>query len=100
MTKYGETHQFSARDFVVRLEEYTGRPVDGVIYNQTPPSEEISQSYLAQKAEFVVLDPRDDFWFQRKVYGADLLETDGTIVRHSSAKLASLLQTLFFGATP
>ena len=97
MTKYGETHQFQAKDFLIRLEEYTGRRVDGVIYNQTPPSEEICRLYHAQKADFVVLDQTEDFWSRRKVYAADLLETDGNIVRHNSTKLAALLQKVFFG---
>lgn len=96
MTKYGETHQFGAKDFLDRLEEYTGRPMDGMVYNHTPPSEEMCRLYQSQKAELVALDDKDACWSQRTVYGADLLETDGSIIRHSASKLAALLQKIFF----
>lgn len=97
MTKYGETHNFKARDFLERLEVYTGRPMDAVIYNRKRPSAEMCRLYSAQKAEYVALDAQDNFWDNRTVYGADLLETDGQIIRHSASKLASLLQDIFSG---
>lgn len=97
MTKYGETHNFKARDFLERLEAYTGRPMDAVIYNRKRPSAEMCKLYSAQKAEYVTLDTQDNFWDNRTVYGADLLETDGQIIRHSASKLASLLQNIFSG---
>ncbi|MBU1583483.1 MAG: YvcK family protein, partial [Proteobacteria bacterium] len=33
MTKFGETHNFSGKDFVIKLEERLGRQVDGLIGN-------------------------------------------------------------------
>ena len=37
MTKYGETYNFSGKDFVIRLEERLGREVDGLIVNSRKP---------------------------------------------------------------
>jgi len=92
MTKYGETHNFTAVDFVEKLEIYIGRPVDGVIYNSTPPCEAICRMYADQKSECVRLNPDDGFWAQRRLYAGDLLETDGFVLRHDSKKIAALLQ--------
>ncbi|MCJ8500593.1 gluconeogenesis factor YvcK family protein [Desulfatitalea alkaliphila] len=96
MTKYGETHNFLAMDFVQRLEAYLGKRVDGVIYNNRPPSESICQLYQAQKADCVRLEPSDPDWTGRTMHAADLIETDGPVVRHDPRKLAGLLQTIFF----
>lgn len=95
MTKYGETHNFGATDFVERLEAYLGKKVDGVIYNSRPPEEEICGMYRAQKSECVFLDPGNSFWAERKVFAGDLLETDGAVLRHHPRKLAALLQSIF-----
>jgi uncharacterized cofD-like protein len=97
MTKYGETHNFQAVDFVTRLESYIGKQVNGVIYSNKRPSEAICRMYEAQKAECVWLDPEDPFWFKRTLYAGDLLETDGTVIRHHPQKLAELLRSTFFG---
>jgi uncharacterized cofD-like protein len=65
MTKYGETHNFQAVDFVTRLEGYIGKQIDGVIYSNKPPADAICRMYKAQKAECVLLDPDDPYWFRR-----------------------------------
>jgi uncharacterized cofD-like protein len=96
MTKYGETHNFGAIDFVERLEAYLERKVDGIIYNSRLPAEEICRMYQAQKSECVILEPDNSYWAGRKVFAGDLLETDGTILRHHPRKLAALLQSIFF----
>jgi uncharacterized cofD-like protein len=96
MTKYGETHNFEARDFVERLEAYLKRKVDGVVYNNRPPAEEICRMYQAQKSECVTLDVVNPFWSERKIHSGDLLESDGAVLRHHPRKLAALLQSIFF----
>jgi uncharacterized cofD-like protein len=96
MTKYGETHNFSAIDFIEKLEAYLGRKLDLTIYNTSPPSEAVCRMYAAQKSECVRLDPVDPFWKDRTLHGANLLETDGMVLRHDSRKLAGLLKSLFF----
>jgi uncharacterized cofD-like protein len=95
MTKYGETHNFGAVDFVERLEEYVGRSVDGVIYNSNTPPEAICKMYAAQKSECVALDASAPYWHRRPLYIGDLLETDGVVLRHDPKKLAALLQDMF-----
>lgn len=92
MTKFGETHNYTARDFVLRLEEALGRTVDGVLWNSTHPSEAVIEQYRRQKAEFVDLDPQEGFWGSRRIYAADLLEASGGIVRHDPGKLAALIR--------
>lgn len=97
MTKYGETHNFQAADFIQRLEAYLGKRLDGVVYNNRPPADAVCGLYRAQKADCVRLDPHDPFWGDRALHAADLLETDGAVVRHDSRKLAALLREIFFG---
>jgi uncharacterized cofD-like protein len=94
MTKFGETHNFAARDFAARLEEAIGRRLDGFIYNTRRPDEKILQRYHQQRARFVDIDDDLDFWKSRKIHAADILETAGGIARHDSVKLASLLNKL------
>jgi uncharacterized cofD-like protein len=91
MTKYGETHNYTGRDFVQRLEEALGREVDGILWNSNRPSEVVLDEYRRQKADCVELDRADPSWGRRRVYAADLLESSGGIVRHDPAKLAGLI---------
>ncbi len=100
MTKFGETDRFRGRDFVERLEAALGRAVDGVIANRRRPPEALLQAYRRQKAEFVEVDPGEDFWKKRRLYVGDLLDTAGGIVRHDSAKLAALIGGIIAPASP
>lgn len=99
MTKYGETHNFRAKDFVERLENYIGKKVDGIVYNTTLPDNATCQAYRTQKSDCVSLDRNDPFWRQRKLYDADLIDSDGTVVRHDSHKLTVLLESILFSRT-
>ena len=94
MTKFGETHHFTARDFAARLEEAIGRRLDGFIYNTRKPGDQILQRYRDQQARFVDIDKKLGFWKKRNIYATDLLDTAGGIVRHDSKKLAALLNKL------
>ncbi|UCF91919.1 MAG: YvcK family protein, partial [Desulfobacterales bacterium] len=95
MTKFGETHNFTGRDFVRKLENSIHRQVDGIIYNTKKPDTDLLNQYLAQKAEFVEIDGPDDWYGLRKIYAADILDTSGGIVRHDSKKLAAFLNQIF-----
>ena len=94
MTKFGETHAFTGKDFVKQLENLLERPFDAIIYNSQKPEEEILTSYLAQKARFVEIDRNDSFWTHRNVFQSDLLDTGGGVVRHDSKKLAALIHRI------
>jgi uncharacterized cofD-like protein len=96
MTKYGETHNFKAFDFVSKLEECAGRRIDGAIYNTSRPAPHLFARYGKQKAEFVELEADSACWADRRLYTADLLETTGNIIRHDSRKLAELLRRIIF----
>jgi uncharacterized cofD-like protein len=96
MTKFGETHQFSGRDFVVKLEESIERKLDGIVYNTVKPDEDLLARYRDQKAQFVQIDNSDGWWEERRLYAADLLETSGGIVRHHPGKLAEIIRSIVF----
>ena len=94
MTKYGETNNFNAFDFVDELEQHIGRRIDVIIYNSCRPEERLMVQYGLQKSEFVELDQEHACWEDRKIYMADLLETSGDIIRHDSNKLSLLIQRI------
>jgi 2-phospho-L-lactate transferase/gluconeogenesis factor (CofD/UPF0052 family) len=94
MTKFGETHNYTGIDFVRKLEECIARQVDGIIYNDEKPDRKLLAQYLEQKAEFVEIDEKDDCWENRKIYVSNMLDIAGSIVRHNSKKLASLVQVI------
>jgi uncharacterized cofD-like protein len=94
MTKYGETHRFRARDFVIALEDVLQRKLDGIICNSARPEAELMKAYGEQKAEVVRVDTSDDWWAERRMVTADLLDTTGGVVRHDSRKLAALIEKL------
>jgi uncharacterized cofD-like protein len=91
MTKYGETHRFGARDFVIELEKALGRRVDGIIGNTTAPDRDLRRAYARQKAVPVKIGAPKDWWEDRKMVTADLLDTSGGILRHDPDKLAALI---------
>ncbi len=92
MTKYGETHNFSGRDFINKLEECIQRRVDGIIYNSKEPDRELIEKYREQKAEVVKIDSGEEWLEGRTIYASDLIETSGGIVRHDSKKLAEIIE--------
>lgn len=97
MTKYGETHQFQAPDFVNRLEKAIGRSMDGIVYNTRYPDKALCDAYKKQKAEPVNLDPDQPGWGARKLYGCDLLDETASVIRHNSSELARVLMAIFEG---
>ncbi|MBN1104301.1 MAG: uridine diphosphate-N-acetylglucosamine-binding protein YvcK [Deltaproteobacteria bacterium] len=97
MTKFGETDHFTVHDFVFKVEECVGRPVEGVIYNTGKPDERLLDQYRSEKAELVEMDDRGPGWGDRTLYASDLLDTVGGIVRHDSGKLAALIERILAG---
>jgi uncharacterized cofD-like protein len=94
MTKFGETHNFAAYDFVRKLETCIERQIRRVIYNTEKPKAELLEQYRQQKAEFVGIDKNDECWANRTIYASDVLDISGGIVRHDSKKLALLIQQI------
>ncbi len=95
MTKYGETHNFKGSDFIKHIERVIQKPVDMVVCNSKRPSPSLCALYTEQKSEVVEIDPNDDFWGDRRLIVADLLEPCDHIVRHDPEKLSDLLSTIF-----
>jgi uncharacterized cofD-like protein len=91
MTKFGETHQFRARDFVIKLEAVIGRPIDLVVCNRKAPGREVLARYQGQQADWVRLENEDGWWDSRRPATADLIDTAGGVARHDPAKLAKLI---------
>jgi len=92
MTKFGETHNFSGKDFVIKLEERLGRKLDGIIGNCTMPEQKILDIYYKQKADFVNIDSKDSFWDQHNLHLTDVLDTNALIVRHDHKKLTHIIR--------
>jgi uncharacterized cofD-like protein len=97
MTKFGETHQFRARDFVTKLEERMRRKIDAIIYNSRRPEDELIALYHGQKAQFVEIKDSDDWWRHRTIYASDLLDCSGGVLRHDAQKLANLIHDIISG---
>lgn len=94
MTKFGETHNFKGRDFVQKIEEYLGRPVNGVICNASKPDDRLLQKYREERAEFVDIDRSEKWVGKRAIYAGDLLDKSDENVRHDPNKLASVIQSI------
>ena len=100
MTRYGQTHGFTAQDHKDELVKYTGRKPDAVFVNNTTIPEAILKTYEKQQ-EFPVLDNlgegreyaiiRGDFLVPEKIKksSGDVLKR--SLIRHDGYKLAQAL---------
>lgn len=90
MTKYGETNNFTASDFVKKIEEVLGKNViDYVTVNVEKPTGEIVKRYEKENDEFVVNDLNDP----KKVIEGEFLR-NGMFLRHDPEKLAKALNKI------
>jgi len=94
MTTFGETHHFTAYDFVKKLEEFLGKTMDGIIYNTKKPNKEILKQYLQRKSVFVEIDQKDKKWNKYKIYASNILEAREGIVKHNSNKLSLVIRDI------
>lgn len=87
MTKYGETNNFKAGDFVSTVEKYLGPEVlDYIVVNKKKPDEKLLKFYKKKdRAIFVEPNIRD-----KRIILTNLL-TGGRFIRHDKNKLAELL---------
>ena len=93
MTKFGETNRFQASDCIATIEGFIGRRIDGAIVNNQRPDDRLLALYRQQKSEFVGLGfPNANC----RMILEDLLETSGDVIRHDSAKLATLISRIIF----
>ena len=95
MTKFGETNNFSASDFINILQSYLGKEVlDFAIINNRKPSPQRLAAYIQERAEFVMPDlenirPNKNFM----PITADLLRPKG-FVRHDAEKIAKAIRMI------
>ncbi len=93
MTKFGETDNFTGKDFVIEIEKAINRKVDIVIFNSTCPSKSILSDYSEQKARLVEM-PKEDKWGDRETIRKDILNITGNIIRHDEKKLGELIESI------
>lgn len=90
MTKYGETNNYAASDFVKKVEEVLGQNViDYITVNVEKPTGEVFRRYQKENDEFVVNDLKDS----KKVIEGKFLR-NGMFLRHDPAKLARALRKI------
>ncbi len=86
MTKWGETHGFTASDFLREVQKYAGA-VNAMVVNTKNASHTLLERYNQENA-FPVLVDRENI--KTELIEADLLN-EQEIVRHDSYKLAKVL---------
>lgn len=94
MTKYGETHGFTAIDFVEKIEKNINRSVQTMIYNTQLPESDIIENYKAEQSDPVFVSPNAVYWKDYNLYAADMLNASGGVIRHDSKKLAQLISDI------
>lgn len=94
MTKFGETHGFSGKNFIERIEEHLGKKVlDYAIFNNKKPAGSVLKKYKKEQAELVSTEGLNLKNKKPKYVLADLLDS-GTLIRHSQKKLAKVILSL------
>lgn len=86
MTKFGETNNFQASDFIRTLQEFASRKIDVAIVNSRMPDKRLLELYRGQKADFVGIGVPDP---DCHLIQEDLLDTSGDIIRHDPKKTGS-----------
>jgi len=94
MTKYGETNEFSAIDFVEKVEASVRRRIHSMIYNTELPEQRLIEKYRRERSEPVSVSPEAVYWKDYKIYGADMLNTSGDVIRHDYNRLAKMIQNI------
>ncbi len=94
MTKFGETHGFTGKDFVEKIEEHLGKKVlDYVIFNNKKPAASVLNKYKKAQAEMVSVEGLNMKNKEPKYILTDLLDSGG-FIRHSQKKLAKIILSL------
>jgi len=89
MTRFGETTDFKASDFVEEIEKYLGGGVlDFVICNNKKPSKQLLDKYEKEKSNFVESDIKSNK--KLRVIKTDLLGNID-LARHNPDKLAKTI---------
>lgn len=96
-TKYGETPNFKASDFLKTMEDYLGKNViDFCIVNNELPKKELLVKYQEEKDAFVKFD-KDKFEKNKMRIIAQKLLRKEMFLRHDPKKLSKLLSKIIDG---
>lgn len=91
MTKFGETYNFSASDFLRVIQNHLGDTViDYCVINTGKPTGEILERYAKDKEEPVMFDEASVGKTKIKVVSGDYIR-NGKYIRHNPQKLAKAL---------
>jgi uncharacterized cofD-like protein len=91
MTKYGETNEYTAIDFVEKVESNIKRNIKGILFNTEIPDSDLLETYRLERSELVRVAPEATYWKDYELFGAEMLNTSGGVIRHDSAKLADAI---------
>ena len=93
MTKFGETNNFQASDFLKTIKKYLGeRKIDFLIVNNKKPSLKQLSQYSKETAKIVEIDEKN-IPPETKVIKANLLRK-GNLIRHDPLKSAKVITKL------
>jgi len=94
MTKFGETNNFKASDFVKTIIDYLGENVlDTVVCNEKAGGKDVLERYMKEKSYPVEMDKEEIEKLNVKLVSADLI-IEPDLIRHDPAKLGKLLVEL------
>jgi len=95
MTKFGETNNFTAKDFYAIIEKYLGKGIiDYFIVNSKKPKKKYLDLYKKENSFFVRYSKKElSSWKKPKVIFYPLLK-EGVFLRHDPKKIASLIERL------
>ncbi len=94
MTKYGETNEFAAVDFVEKVESNIRRSIQTIVYNTREPDPNLLEKYRRERSEPVGVSSDAVYWKDHEMHGADILNTSGDVIRHDSKKLSNLIHKI------
>ena len=94
MTKFGETNDFKASDFIKTIASYLGKDVlDYAAVNNKKPSFKKLASYVKEKSDFVEPDLDKEKTGKVSIIKTNLLRS-GKFIRHDPEKLARLIKMI------
>lgn len=94
MTKFGETNDFKASDFIKTVSDYLGKDVlDYAAVNNKKPSFKKVAFYIKERSDFVEPDIDPKKTKKISVVRSDLLRS-GKFIRHDPKKLGSLIKMI------
>lgn len=94
MTKFGETNDFKASDFIKTVSDYLGKDVlDYAVINSKKPSLKNLSLYIKEKSDFVEPDLDRSKTGRVSVIKSNLLRA-GKFIRHDPKKLCGLVKML------